>query len=86
MKHFELEKVPFAQAIDRTGRRPVGMTWVDVKKADGSYRSRPLARDINNGIGKVMYSATPTEKLKLLTVKVAAREQAKPDKYMEVPD
>ena len=35
-----------AQAIDRTGRSPIGIKWVDVKKADGRHRSRLVAKEL----------------------------------------
>ena len=60
MKYFEamgvFRKVLDSQAIERTGRRPTGITWVDVKKADGRHRSRLVG---NDGIDQAMYVATP---------------------------
>ena len=84
MKYFETvgvyKKVPHAQAIERTGRRPVGIKWVDVKKADRRHRSRLVATEFNNGINQAMYAATPPSgALKLLTVNLAAREGERRD-------
>ena len=68
MKYVEVmgvcKKVAYAQAIKRTGRRPIGIRWADVKKADGHHRS---SRD------------APSEALKPLTVKLAARERERRD-------
>ena len=68
------KKVPYARTIGRTGRRPIGIKWVDVKKAAGRHRSRLVAKEVNNGIDLAVYAATPPlEASKLLTVKRAAR-------------
>ena len=81
MKHFEAmgvyKKVPYAQAIERTGRRPIGIMWVDVKKADGRQRRRQVAKEFSNGIDQTM--RPPLEALKMLTVKLAAREPQRRD-------
>ena len=71
-------KVPYEQAVGRTGRRPIGSKWVDIKKSDGRHRSRLVAKEFNNGVDQDMYAATPPlEALKLLVVKAAGREQSR---------
>ena len=59
-----------AQAIERTGRQPTGITWVDVKKADGRHRSRLVG---NDGIDQAKYAATPPLKALKAVVSQARR-------------
>ena len=74
------KKVPYAQAIERTGRRPKGIKWVDVKKADGRHKRRLVAMEFNNKVDQAMYAPTPPlAALKLLTVKLAARQRERRD-------
>ena len=51
MKNFErmgvYKKVPYTQSVERTGRKLVGIKWVDVRKPDGRYRSRPVAKEFD---------------------------------------
>ena len=54
MKYFErmgvYKRVPCEQAIERTRRTAIGIKWFDAKKPDGGYRSRPVAKEFNDGI------------------------------------
>ena len=38
-------KVPVQECWDKTGKAPIGVRWVDVRKSDGTHRSRLVARD-----------------------------------------
>ena len=74
------DKVPYEQAMEKTGRRPIGIKWVDVKKADGRHRSRLVAKEFNDGVDQNMHAATPPlEVLKLLITKLADREKQRMD-------
>ena len=63
MKCFErmgvYKKVPYTQSVERTGRKLVGIKWVDVREPDGRYRSRPVAKEFNDGIDETMHAAIP---------------------------
>ena len=66
MKYFEAmnvySKVPEAEAWGITGRRPIGVRWVDTNKGDDSepnYRSRLVAKDIRKKGEEVIFVATP---------------------------
>ena len=39
------KKVPCAQAFERTGRRHIGIKWVDIMKADECHWSRLVAQE-----------------------------------------
>ena len=73
-------KVPYEQAVERTGKRPTGIKWVGVKKGDGRYRSRLVAKEFNDGTDQAVHAAAPPLKaLKLLLVKAAGRYQCRRD-------
>ena len=60
------KKVPYAPAIERTGRQPIGTRKVNVKKADGRHRMRQVAKEFHNGVDAAMYVSThPLDTLKL---------------------
>ena len=63
MKYFEAmgvhKKVPYEQAIERTGRQPTDIKCVDVKKDDGRHKSKLVAKEFNNGTDQALYAATP---------------------------
>ena len=57
--------------ISETGKRPIGVRWVDIKKGDEEspeYRSRLVAKDLNRGVRRDdLFAATPSlEALKTL--------------------
>ena len=52
------KKVLYAQAVERTGRRPIGIKWIDVNNADRRHSSRLVAKEFNNGMDQAMSSAT----------------------------
>ena len=70
------KKVPYKQAVERTGREPIGFKCVDVKKPDGKYRSRLVAEAFKTGINESLHAAMPPlEALNMMPAKFAAREQ-----------
>jgi len=61
-KHSVYKKVPIAQCIERTGRRPIGTRWVDINKGDDEHpnsRSRIVAQESNNHKRDDLFAATP---------------------------
>ena len=63
------KKVSYTQAVERTGRTCI--------------RSRPGAKEFNDGIDETMHAAMPPlEALKMLTAKCSAREQQRRDKMV----
>ena len=63
MKCFErmgvYKKVPYTQSFERTGRKLVGIKWVDVREPDGKYRSRRVAEEVNDVIDETMHATMP---------------------------
>ena len=64
-----------AQAVEKTRTRPIGIKWVDVKKADGRHRTRVVAKEVNDGIDQAMYVATLPLAAQKLDGEVCVREQ-----------
>ena len=70
-----LEKAPWSQAIERTGKPPIPIKWVDVKKSGGNHRSRLVAKEIKKYQDDDIFAATPPiESFKYLLAKLAGRE------------
>ena len=65
------KNVPYAQAIERTERQPIGINWNDVKKDDGCHRSRLAAKEFNNGVDQT----PPSGAKKLFCKECAGRRQ-----------
>ena len=78
----ELERRVFVEAdveecVRVTGKKPIGVRWVDVVKGFGVYRSRLVAKDFRpkSGVDDVegLYAATPPlELVKFLLTNAAA--------------
>ena len=54
-KHNVYTKVPIKQCWDRTGKKPIGVRWVDINKGDDknpNYRSTIVAQDFNHKVKK----------------------------------
>ena len=79
MKYFEdmnvYSKVPEAEAWGSTGRRPIGVRWVDTNKGDDAepnYRSRLVAKDIRRkGEDAIFAPSPPLESLRSVLSLVA---------------
>ena len=79
IKYFEAvgvyKKAPCAEAIDRTGRRPMGIKWVYIKKGDTDVTGAGWwPRSSTTELTK-QCTRRPLKALKLLTVMLAARER-----------
>ena len=69
-------KVPVQECWDKTGKAPIGVRWVDVRKADGTHRSRFVARDFRpksrvDDLEGLFASMPPLELVKVLIVMAA---------------
>ena len=65
-------KVPISMAWENTGKPPIGIRWVDVLKACGTYRSRLVAKEVKKTNSPELFAATPpTESVKYLLTKPA---------------
>ena len=56
------EKCEHAEALARTGRKPITVRWVDVNKGDDdnpNYRSRLVAREVRRKRKDPMFAPTP---------------------------
>ena len=69
-KHGVYVKVPVKECLERTGRKPIGVKWVDINKGDEEspeYRSRLVAKGIKRDKREDLFAATPPlEALKIL--------------------
>ena len=69
-KHGVYVKVPVKECLERTGRKPIGVKWVDINKGDEEspeYRSRLVAKEIKRDKREDLFAATPPlEALKIL--------------------
>ena len=72
------KKVPLEECLRETGKKPIGIRWVDINKGDRkniNYRSRLVAKEFKDGDKPEWYAATPPgECLKLLLNKMAAKK------------
>jgi hypothetical protein len=75
------EVVPWSEALERTGKVPVSVKWVDTMKAGGLVRCRLVARDFRTKDDKDredLFAATPPlELLKALLSKAASDRRRK---------
>jgi len=61
-KHNVYSKVPIAECIAKTGKKPIGMRWIDINKGDRTnpdYRSRLVAKEIKRDNRTDLFAATP---------------------------
>ena len=68
-KHGVYVKVPMEQCMQRTGKKPIGVRWVDVNKGDKvhpEYRSRLVAKEIKIDKRLDLFAATPPLEAKKL--------------------
>ena len=63
-------KVPITECFEKTGKKPIGVRWIDVNKQDANnplYRSRLVGKDFNTHNDMSLYAATPPiEALRLI--------------------
>ena len=69
-KHKVYVKVPVSECWEKTGKRQIKTRWIDINKGDKvnpEYRSRLVAKDLNDGKRWDLFAATPPlEALKAL--------------------
>ena len=76
-KHDVYTKVPIAECLGTTGKKPIGVRWVDVNKGDSSkpkYRSRLVAKELNLDKREDLFAATPPVEAKKLLLSLAMTE------------
>ena len=64
------DKVPIKECINKTGKQPIAVRWIDVNKQDEAnplYRSRLVGKEFNTYNDLSLYAATPPiEALRLM--------------------
>ena len=73
MKAFT--KVPISQCISRTGRKPIGVRWIDINKGDRyniNVRSRLVAKEFNNKKCDDLFAGTPLVEAMRAIISMAA--------------
>ncbi len=76
-KHGVYVKVPISQCVNRTGKGPIGVRWVDVNKGDKinpEYRSRLVAKEIKIDKREDLFAATPPLEAKKMLFSHAVTE------------
>ena len=76
-KHKVYVKVPIEKCIRKTGKKPLGSRWVDIKKGDDEnpeYRSRLVAKEIKKDNSQDLFAATPPLEAKKLLMSLAMPE------------
>jgi len=76
-KHKVYVKVPLAQCWAQTGKKPIGVRWIDINKGDvknPKYRSRLVAMEFNCGKREDLFAATPPVEAKKLLMSLAMTE------------
>lgn len=56
------EKGPYPGSVDAMGKKPIGVTWVDVWKTCGKHRSRLIAKELYNRDGPEVYAPPPARR------------------------
>ena len=76
-KHDLYTKVPIDECFQNTGKKPIGVRWVDVNKGDANNpedRSRLVAKEINTGRRDDLFAATPPLEAKKALFSMAVTE------------
>ena len=76
-KHKVYDKVPISQCWQATGRKPIGVRWVDINKGDNKkpkYRSRLVAKELKLDKREDLFAATPPVEAKKLLLAMALTE------------
>jgi hypothetical protein len=70
-------KVPIKECWDVTGKKPIGVRWVDINKGDKvhpDYRSRSVAKEIKISKREDLFAATPPLEAKKALFSMAVTE------------
>ena len=76
-KHRVYRTVPIALCWERTGKRPIGVRWVDVNKGDEVHpdvRCRLVAKETRTGKRLELFAATPPMETKTALFSAAVTE------------
>ena len=76
-KHGLYEKRTIEECMRITGKRPIGVRWVDINKGDTvnpEYRSRLVAKEIKINKREDLFAATPPLETKKLLFAMAVTE------------
>ena len=76
-KHGLYEKRTIEECMRMTGKKPIGVRWVDVNKGDSvnpDYRSRLVAKEIKVNKREDLFAATPPLEAKKLLFSMAVTE------------
>ena len=77
-KHQVYEKVPIAQCLERTGKKPIGSGWVITNKGDDAspnVRARLVGKEFKTNNTMAMFAATPPLEAKRLLFSRAVTRQ-----------
>ena len=102
LKHKVYTKTSRQECIEKTGKQPIRVRWVDTVKAGGQHRSRLVAMQFKDGDRPDLFVPTPAiESVRLLISKAARRRhsvmvadvrrayfyaKARQTLYVELPD
>jgi len=76
-KHNVYSKVPISECIAKTGKKPIGMRWIDINKGDKTnpdYRSRLVAKEIKRDSRTDLFAATPPLEAKKMLFSLAVTD------------
>ena len=76
-KHGVYIKVPISECMNVTGKKPIGVRWVDINKGDDEnpeYRSRLVAKEIKRDKRDDNFAATPPLEAKKMLFSMAVTE------------
>ena len=74
-------KVPIQECINKTGKQPIAVRWIDVNKQDEAnplYRSRLVGKEFNAYNDLSLYAATPPIEALRLILHLAATIETGP--------
>ena len=74
-EHDVYTKVPIEEAVNETGKQPIGVRWLDINKGDEvqpEYRSRLVAKEIKRDQRDDLFAATPPLEAKKALLSLAA--------------
>jgi hypothetical protein len=90
MLEFDVyKKVPTVQCWSRTGKKPIGVRWIDINKGDDrnpKYRSRLVAMEFNTEKREDLFAATPPVEAKKLLMALAMTEGYGYDRHGDIQE